>query len=143
MFDITSLFSQGEFGTIQTDIYSDWVASTITDPNDANFAEQVTSTHGIKLLGTYTAGFVEDLGSRNPEIDFTSAENNGDAFVVAKVTADVPSPTGGQAADWQELQATSGGLASTVLLIRTVGGGLTENGSVSISRSQVAAVARS
>lgn len=137
MFNMTVLYPLPEFGTIQTDVYNDWVASSSTNPNDATFASQVINKYGIELLGTYVSGDVEGstTGPLNPEIDFRSATNNGNDFVIANVTADVPSPGGSPNADWEEMQATSGGLASRVLLIETVGGELLFNDSVSISRA--------
>ena len=145
MFDMTALYPLPEFSKIHTDIYADWVASSSNNPDDAKFAGQVIDKYQIERFGTYFSGHVEgfNTGPMQPEIDFTSATNNGNDFIVAKVTEDVSSPGGSSNADWQEMQATSGGLASKVLLIETVGGGLTENSSVSISRHDAAAVARS
>ena len=144
LFNISSLFPQEEFTTIQTDIFPMWISSSSNDPNDPNIAQQVENKFGIELVGTFFLGDVEGfaIGPLKPEVDFTSSTNNGNEFFVGNVTGDVPSPSGVLFADWQQMNATSGGLANQVFLIETVGGG-PGSSSVSISRSQAAAVARS
>jgi hypothetical protein len=59
-----------------------------------------------------------------PEWDFTSSTGNPTDFVIGKVVGEIPDPTGDPSfnADWLELDAVAGLLATQIFRIDTVGG---------------------
>jgi hypothetical protein len=114
VFDITSIFDTSEFANIQNDAFNDLINSHTTDPFDPAFAATIESKYGIKLLGKYANT------SNSADVDFSST---GGGSVDLDVTADVEAPVAPAInAAWQEMEATSGTLAKTVLLIETKGG---------------------
>ncbi|KAJ7690566.1 hypothetical protein B0H16DRAFT_1239094, partial [Mycena metata] len=58
-----------------------------------------------------------------PEVSFTGGTGKPNDFVISKVVGDIPDPTDPSFdIDWQAIDAVSGGLATQVFRIDTIGG---------------------
>ncbi len=139
MFDISNLFPGPEFAEIQDDAFNDWFNHSSRDPYDPAFTQQVQDKFGITLSGQHY--FQSSGGTLSPVFDFRAngpTAGNTNAIVVAKVTGDIPSPTG-KDVSWQEMNAVSGKLASTILRVNTNSVQISSSESVSTSRSAIVA----
>jgi len=133
---MSSLFSGPSFSRIQDDVFSDWFDHPSKDPYDPDFTQQVQNSFGNTLSGQHyftTEGLVVDFRSSGP------TAGNTNAIVVAKVTGDIPAPTGDLDVDWQKMTAVSGKLGSTIFRVNTRSGKQTTTPSVSTSRSAMIA----
>ncbi len=140
VFDITSLYPGFEFWQIQEDTYSDWLNFPRNDPCDPDLAQQLEDKYRVTLSGQHY--FIETGGDLSPVWDFRPngrTLGNPNAIVVAKVTGDIPAPTGSLDVDWLELEGVSGKLASTIFRVYTKAGEQLLSESVSIPRSATVA----
>lgn len=137
MFDISCLYGQNEFQSIEQDAFNFWNALGCNNPLDPNVAQQVTQQWNIPEIGQH---YFVDQGSPptlTPVFDFSSTGgNNGDSnaiFFGAK-NQDVPSPDGPNNVDWLQInQVPPDGLTTIVYRVYTVEG--QPPASVSSSRS--------
>ncbi|KAI9465663.1 hypothetical protein BJY52DRAFT_1241770 [Lactarius psammicola] len=118
LFDISTLFGEPEFSTIQDDAFGIWSSCPGTNPLEAGLAPRL-SKFGIKPLGQHV--FVNFNGALSPKFDFTQATGNPNNFVVAAKTGDIPAPSSSDV-DWLELKRVDGGLADTVFRVNTRAG---------------------
>jgi hypothetical protein len=121
LYDITTLYGEPGFSTIQECVHDAWVNNPSTNPLDPGWDNQVQSRFGLNPLGPHT--FVEFNGALDPKFDFTQSTNNPSNFVIATKTGDIAAPTDpGTNVDWLHLTNVNGDLASDVFRVVTVGG---------------------
>jgi hypothetical protein len=123
MFDISCLYGQPEFPTIQNDAFYDWDAFPSDDPLEPALVEEMKDHYGITIDGAYY--FVEQNGALVPVWDLTTNgpfAGNPNAIVFAQKFKNTPSPGGPANIDWVELKKVSGGLANVIYRVSTVKG---------------------
>lgn len=107
IFDISCLYGTSLFDSIQDILLAAWDKSNSTSARDI--------PHGLTLLGEHLFIINPITGTGiSPKWDFTASTGNPEAFVVAKVTAMSPAPTGSQDVDWLSLDRILGKLADEV-----------------------------
>ena len=121
LYDITPLYGESSFSTIQECVHDAWVNKPSTNPLDPGWDNQVQTQFGLHTLGLHT--FVEFNGALDPKFDFTQCTNNPNNFVIATKTGDIAAPTNPSSnVDWLHLTNVNGDLASDVYRVVTVGG---------------------
>ena len=119
MFDISCLYGQGGFNTIQNDALKLWEDIPDLDPVDGVLALAMLSL-GVFEIGEHY--FVNKDSTLVPVWDCTSSFNNPNAIVYAQKKNSSPSPDPTHNVAWLELVGESGGLANRIYRIGTVGG---------------------
>ena len=121
LYDITPLYGQSSFSTIQQCVHDVWVKDPSTNPLDPAFDNVVETQFGLNPLGVHT--FVEFNGALDPKFDFTQSTNDPSKYVIATKDGDIPAPTDPSTnVDWLHLVNVNGDLASDVYRVLTVGG---------------------
>ena len=123
MFDISCLYGQNEFSTIQEDAYQFWDQLPCVDPFDPYIAQLVNQMWGIPVIGQHY--FVNQGNNLVPVFDFSSTgqdNGNSSANFFGEKAEDVPSPDGPQNVVWLQINSVSGELASIVYRVYTVQG---------------------
>jgi hypothetical protein len=123
MIDISCLYGQPEFATIQTDAYNIWNSSPETDPLSAGLAQTIQAQFGLTIDGQHY--FANQNGVLEAVWDLTSSgpfSGNPGAIVFAHKVQTADSPDGPNNIAWVELKKDSGELANTVYRVNTVQG---------------------
>jgi len=126
MFDISCLYGQNEFQSIEQDAYNFWNASSyVINPWESSLADQVNQNWNISVIGQHYFVNQGDT-SLTPVFDFSSTgKNNGNpnAIFFGATNDDVNSPDGPNNVNWLQIdQVPPNGLASTVYRVNTVQG---------------------
>ena len=123
LFDISCVYGQPEFSTIQTVAFDDWAASSSTNPLEPELVQLMKDKFNINVEGQHY--FVSQNNSLVPVWDLrSSGENTGNpnAIVFAEKVKSAPSPNGPENVDWVELKKLSGGLSNQVYRVDSVKG---------------------
>ncbi|KZP25028.1 hypothetical protein FIBSPDRAFT_783924 [Athelia psychrophila] len=125
LFDLSCIFSESTFGSVQDSAFNAWTAAADT----VDVFEIITDLIADPaILGQHY--YVDNpapapgASAESPKFDFTSAveKGNSNAFVVGAKVGDLPAPTGPSDIDWVQLKEVAGQLAGTVFRTNTRGG---------------------
>jgi hypothetical protein len=123
MFDISCLYGQNEFQSIEQDAYNFWNASSKSNPLDSSLAQQVNQKWNIPVIGQLY--FVnQGPGPFTHVFDFSSTgknKGNPNATFFGSTNDDVVSPDGVKNVNWLQIdQVPPNGLTRTVYRVNTV-----------------------
>jgi hypothetical protein len=123
MFDISCLYGQPEFATIQNDAFNDWNSCPEINPLGAGIAKSIQDKFGLAVDGQHY--FANHNGALEAIWDLTSSgpfSGNPGAIVFAHKVQVADSPDGPNNIAWVELKKDDGELANTVYRVNTVQG---------------------
>ena len=123
LFEISCLFGQPAFPTIQKVAFDEWAASPSINPLEPELVQLMKDKHNINVQGQHY--FVKQDSTLVPVWDLrSSGENAGNpnAIIFAQKVKSAPSPDGRENVDLVELKKLSGGLANQVYRVDTVKG---------------------
>lgn len=116
LFDISCLYDTLEFGTIQDDMFADWVRKP-----DSFTIQDLIREHeqDPTVLGQHY--FIKNGTTIAPKWDFTSASErkNAEAYSIGTKTGDLPVSG---SVDWLSLESVEGDLAGFIYRVDTKSG---------------------
>jgi len=123
LFDVSCLYGEPEFSSLQDIAYTMWKFAPPTAPI-SQIIEYMQPFHASFVLGQHFFVTSPSGTGLSPRWDFSSAALAGhpDAFVIAAKVGDIPAPTGPPDVDWLSLNKVEGDLATQVFRVNTVGG---------------------
>jgi len=118
IYDLSCLYGQPEFATIQDDVYACWKKAEHSKPDNVH----CDALRKPVSLGQHF--FIANAtGSLSPVWDFrSSCRGHDDAYVVAARVGGIPAPTGGDDIDWLQLKGVEGKLATDIYRVDTKSG---------------------
>jgi len=121
IYDISCLYGEPEFATIQDDVYSCWKGDEHAKPDNlhCDLRWKPVSLGQHYFISNTTSGGL------SPVWDFRSSCKGGDAsdaYVVGARVGGIPAPTGGNDVDWLQLKGIEGKLATDIYRVDTKGG---------------------